>query len=517
MKKIFILLVIVSLAAILMAENVEDIITKAKASAGEGNLVESIAILEDGIKQHSNSADLLAEYGLYLSQRAGQVSFLKAGMLSNKAFKQLDEALKIDQDNINARLYRGILAVNVPKFMGKLKMGLADLEDIQTKYGSNPQLYLVSSFYLGMGYSKAEKFQAALAAFKFVMMYGKDSEYYNDAKQRYEALSGKVETTSEVNNYELAMQYYEAGDLVKASEKFKLAAKQSSHNLELHLLYARVLGDLAGQGYDETIQVDVTARAELAHEVFEILSHCVDLVPENDEVRFLRGSVAIHLPFFVESLETGISDLEYLVENGQTDEVIEDAKSLLPKAILQRKINELAIAGYEAKNNPKLQAELLSMFVSSDYSLVQTKPEGKFAKIEIQLGYRDQIAPQCAVWIEDSAGNYLKTIYVSGFAGKVKDKQEHLPRWAKSSEFRNIDAVTGASIDSGKHTLYWDYTKYNNEKFKADSFVVRTEICHWPHVQYHKQSVLVKPSEGNVFKVDGDNFLIPNLEISLSK
>ncbi len=515
MKNVFI--VLFSFFTVLFAQNIEEIIANAEKLANEKNLVEAIEILENAIIANPQSADLLAEYGLYLSQRAGEVSFLKAGLLSTKAFKQLDKALEYDPNHIKARLYRGILAVNVPKFMGKLKLGIKDLEKIQSLYGDNKELYLVSSYYLGMGYQKADRIDDAIASYKFVIMYGKDSSYYESAKAQYDKLSEHTGINSTENAYEQAMGFYESGNLEKAVENFKIATQESPNNLEMHLLYARTLGELAAQGYDESIQEDVTAMAEIAHDVFEVLSHCVELAPDNDEIRFLRASVSIQLPFFVESLETGISDLEFLASNSKDTEIKQNSKNLLTKALKLKDVDRLAKEGYKRKDNPKLRKELLKQFIEADYKLIQPKPNGKYAKIEIQLGYRDQIAPQCAVWIEDIEGNYITTIYVSGFAGKVKEKQEHLPKWANSSKFRNIDLVTSASIDSGKHVLYWDFKDFQNNLFSKNKFVVNVEICHWPHVQYQKQSIIVDRSKDNNFHSNGDSYLIPNLEITLSE
>ena len=42
--------------------------------------------------------------------------------------------------------------------------------------------------------------------------------------------------------------------------------------------------------------------------------------------------------------------------------------------------------------------------------------------IDFILGFRDELEPQTAVWIEDREGNFVRTIYVSGFSGHVKEK-----------------------------------------------------------------------------------------------
>ena len=508
MKKL--LFLIIGFSSLLFAETVEEYMSKSKVVAQSGNLKQATEIMETAVVEHPQSADAYAQYGLYLSQLAGQASFLKAGMLSDKSFNQHNKALEIEPGHMYATLYRGILGVNVPKFMGKLKQAISDLEFIQNRYGENNQIYLTSCYYLGLGYLKNKEQEKAKSNFKFIVMYGKNSSYYKDAKVQYEKLTDKSAPEEFGDNYQKAMQYLENGQLREALRHFRITAQRDSTNLELYLIYARTLGDIAGQDYDASISEDVTYRASLAHEVFEVLSHCVELAPGDDEIRFLRGSVAINLPFFVNSLNTGIEDLIYLSEQGKSNETKTQASFLLKQAKEMQQVYTLAEAGYNADSDEEKQ-KLLHQFLTTKSPIDQPKPEGDYLKIEMTLGYRDQIAPQTAVWIEDDAGNYIKTIYISGFAANVKDKQMHLPRWAESSEFRKIDAVTGASIDCGKHQFYWDFTDFTGNRVKGNKFTIHTEICHWPHVQYVERNLEIDLEKDREFRTTSSNFLIPEI------
>jgi tetratricopeptide (TPR) repeat protein len=512
MKKIIIFLLLVASVG-LFSDTIEEVISQAKELATAGELEEAAETLEKAKLENPNNPDILVELGNVYSKQAGSTSnFLKAGKLSGQAFSMMDKALVIDPAHINAHLYRGILSVNVPKFMGKLKQGIKDLELIQTKYGANQNLYMVSSYYLGKGYQKNEEYEKAVSAYKFIIMYGKETDFYQDSKTQYEVLTKETEADEKVDNYKLGMKYLEANDLYKAVEHLRLATQSRKDDLELHLVFARTLGQLAGQGYDETISEDVTTRAGIAHEVFEVLSHCVELAPGNDEILFLRGSVAVNLPFFVNSLETGIEDMEYFSQNGETDEMKGQASYLLNYAKEMQIVYDMAETGYQAETDEEKQ-HLLSQFVPTKSPIQQIEPEGEFLQIELTLGYRDQIAPQTAVWIEDENGNYLKTIYISGFAAFVKEHQMHLPRWAESSEFRDIEVVTGASIDCGKHLFYWDLTNYEGEKIEDKELVVKTEICHWPHVQYTEQALQINLKKRDSFENTGDNYLLSKLKV----
>ena len=506
-----IIIVLICLWAVICTADIHDEINLAEEEAAKGNLKEATSMMKDIVETHPESADAHAQYGSYLSQRAGQESMMKAGMLTNKAFEQFDEALALEPGHMKALLNRGILCISVPKFFGKLKQGIANLENVQKNYGSDQQLYMVTSYYLGIGHQKAGDIEAAKAALKFVVTYGRDTQFYQQAKTIYAELSEKEEEKKTEGSYEQGMKSMEAGDLSVAVVHFRQAAKENPDNLQLHLLLAQTLGKIAEQGYDESIQDDVTNRAGIANEVFEVLSHCVELAPKDEEIRFLRGSVAINLPFFVNSLETGIQDLTYLAENASSQEMQTKANYLKEQAILTRKVNELAEDGYLAETE-RHREEFLPRFIETTSPVQQTPPEGDYLQVDIRLGYRDQIEPQTAVWIEDSEGNYLKTLYVSGFAASVKEKQEHLPQWADKSKFEGIKAVTSASINCGRHTFYWDFMDNEGNISLKKEFVVCAEICHWPHVQYSKQELIVNLAEGNEFKLSSRDFLIPEIK-----
>lgn len=105
---------------------------------------------------------------------------------------------------------------------------------------------------------------------------------------------------------------------------------------------------------------------------------------------------------------------------------------------------------------------------------------GNATVIDFILGFGDELAPQTAVWIEDAQGTYVKTVYVSGFSGYVKEVQVTLPKWAKSSEFQGVDAVTSVSIDCGGHQYVWDMTDWSGKPVKPGSYTVCIEISFRP-------------------------------------
>ncbi len=499
---------------LIYAETVNEAITKAKSEIQKGQLESATKIMAKAVKDNPNSSDAEAEYGICLSQLAGKSNFLKAGMLSQKAFSHLNKALNLNPNNVNARLYRGILGVNVPKFMGKLSQAISDLEYIKLHFGQNKHIYLVSEYYLSLGYLKNNQTEKAKKGFKFIVLYGKDSQYYDSAKKEFNKLDKEKKDIESTNHYEKAMNYLEQKKYRESVKEFEFAAKNDPDNLQLHLLYAKALGNLASEGYDDTISKDVTDRASIAHDVYKVLSHCVELAPKNDNIRLLRASVGVNLPFFVNCLDEVTKDLEYLSKNGKTDKIKSEASYHLKKANEMKKVYDLAEKGFKTKS-PAKRKKMLSKFIAVADIVKPKKPKGQSLEIDLKLGYRDQIAPQTAVWIEDENGNYLKTIYISGFAAHVKETQMNLPRWAEKSKFRDIETVTGASINCGEHKFYWDFTNFNGKKINPKKFVVKAEICHWPHVQYLNQSLKINLLKGKRFHSEGDSWLIPELDAKL--
>ncbi len=114
--------------------------------------------------------------------------------------------------------------------------------------------------------------------------------------------------------------------------------------------------------------------------------------------------------------------------------------------------------------------------------------------------------------MEDSEGRFVKTLYVSGFAGYVGDKQVTLRLWAESSNFET-DAKTGASIDVGNHLFIWDLTDGEGRRVRDGEYEVRVETLFWPSMQYETASARIRVGEGPSSSVADDGRLIPYLKV----
>ena len=112
--------------------------------------------------------------------------------------------------------------------------------------------------------------------------------------------------------------------------------------------------------------------------------------------------------------------------------------------------------------------------------------------VDFVLGFQDELAPQCAVWIETKEGAFVKTIYVSGFSGYAKEQQVNLPVWSESSKFVDVDAVTRASINIGHHIYCWDLKDNSGKEVKPGEYIIKVEVAYWPSMEYQLVSVTIK-------------------------
>lgn len=81
---------IVFVSTLIYAETAEQSISKAKSEIQKGNIQKATDIMKKAVDDNLNSENAEAEYGLCLSQLAGKSNFLKAGMISQKAFVHLE-------------------------------------------------------------------------------------------------------------------------------------------------------------------------------------------------------------------------------------------------------------------------------------------------------------------------------------------------------------------------------------------------------------------------------------------
>jgi tetratricopeptide (TPR) repeat protein len=312
---------------------------------------------------------------------------------------------------------------------------------------------------------------------------------------------------------ELGKAHFAAKHYEEAEKVLKQAINLDKTNVEAYKWLVLTLREIVAKGYDERIYEDTDYRRNLAFEGYRALNKAVSLAPEDGEIRFLRGIAGVEVPFFVHKLEQGIDDLNRVLKSDVPDSTKAEALYWLGEAYQKKAMSYWIRVVSEDPNSRASKAVFDRMRPAvKRFDLSQYQPP--ILAIDFILGFRDELEPQTAVWIEDREGNFVRTIYVSGFSGHAKEKQVRLSKWARSSKFVDVDAVTGASINSGHHIYVWDLKDDSGRRVKAGEYVVKVEVAYWPSRQYQLVSAAVNLGEkGDRTVVEEGNF-VPYLEVS---
>jgi hypothetical protein len=89
---------------------------------------------------------------------------------------------------------------------------------------------------------------------------------------------------------------------------------------------------------------------------------------------------------------------------------------------------------------------------------------------------------QLAVWIEDTRGNHIRTLFATRYTatGGYKKRPVALSEWTSKFNLKNasgaeVDAVSGATPEPGVQTLVWNGTDQSGKVVPAGIYVVRME------------------------------------------
>ncbi len=523
MKSRFVMLAILTVLAVpfaaspaLAAKAVGEYISEAQALANGGKLAEAIALLQEGTKEHPMSPEIYAHLGLYTGQSAGQTTnYVEAGRLVTESFVLLDKAVEIGPENPTALLYRGIMSVKVPVFFGKLPGGISDLKKVidiseKTKGVVPPEMLVPAYSMLGEAYEASGDPVEARATYEALIKMAPESDAAKNAQARLTALAsapGKERPTvllakegdsaeiaalkkrieAEPANAKLVLDLGKA--LLDAGRFEDARAAIAAHNeidpgnADAYRILFSAASGMAQKGYDERIAGDTDLRTNLAFEVMSAAEKVVELDPKDIAARLQRGIVGIAMPFFVGKFNQGVADLEYVLANTTSPADSAQAMYWLGAARERQAMRywlEVATK-FPDTDAARMATGSMRPVVAGPDLAKQAKP---FVSIDFVLGFRDELAPQVAVWIEDAAGAHVKTVYVSGFAGNVKGNQITLPVWAEISKFAGADAVTGASIDVGHYVYVWDCMGLDGKSVKSGRYTAKVEVTHWPSGLY---------------------------------
>lgn len=109
---------------------------------------------------------------------------------------------------------------------------------------------------------------------------------------------------------------------------------------------------------------------------------------------------------------------------------------------------------------------LTALCLVFSWAHIAAQTSGQSDGIEISFTFNRQggfASNQFAVWVEDSGGRLVKTLYATKFTadGGWERREESIPLWVRKSGLANlkkpeIDAFTGATPRTGAQTYRWD-------------------------------------------------------------
>ncbi len=532
-----------------LGQTVDDFINKSNKFYQSGNLKEAAQVMEEAIEKFPEYSTAYSYLGFYRGMQAGETqNFMEAGQLIGTAYQHLDKAVELDPNNPIARFHRGVMGVNVPAFLSKLDGGIKDLEFLVKLYQQSPdQLspdFMARCYdFLGKGYHKKEKSQEAVTAWKKVIELAPETDLAINAQKNVDGLSStqKEETTSKSDDEILEKKYFLKDiDLLKkkidgdpnnislqielsrafmdneknekAQEVLENVIQKDSTNIAAYKLVMEAVGKIAEKGYDENIYTDTSYRTKLAFKVSELAERAVAIAPDDLELRLIRGNIDVSMPFFVGKLEQGIEDLNFIIHSKADQEIKAEATYWLGVAYQKKAITNWikVISKYPGTNASQLAFQSMRPSVEHFDASAYEKP---FLAIDFIMGFRDELAPQTVIWIEDQNENFIKTVYVSGFSGFAKEKQVNLPEWSDASYFSDVDAVTAASIDVGHHIYVWDLKDHKGNRVKNGEYRVNIEVAFWPSMEYQMVSVPITISSDSKKNVIEEGNLIPYVEV----
>jgi tetratricopeptide (TPR) repeat protein len=527
-------------SAAVAAKTVDEYVAEAQGHQEAGELEQADAIMQQATKEHPESATAYAYLGLYRGMQAGATDdYMAAGRLSQESFGYLNKAVELDPENLHARLYRGLMGVNVPEFFGVLDLGIKDLEFVAAAYERAPDaipvdLAVTAHQMLGAGYLKKKDKAGAKAAYEKVIELAPASEHAKAAEASIARLTPKPEVKGEFEglpveeiqarlrsdpeNVEmlvaLAQAHMDAGGYAEAEEVLRKAIEIDPTYAEAYKKLALALSLPLEEGniYDERIHDDTEWATKIVFEVMEALDKAVELAPDDIEARFYNGQMAVSFPFFAGKLDQGLEYLQMVLDSDAPENLKAEAAYWLGFGYQKKGMTYWikTVSEYSDEEAARMafagMRPALKRFDPADYK----RP---VIVVDFLLGFRDELPPQVAVWVETATGEFIRTLYVSGFSGFAREVQVVLPVWAATSKFADADAVTGASIDVGEHIYSWDLKDIVGNPVDPGRYVVKVETMHWPSMKYQmvEGAVTVGDAEDRIVVEEGD--FIPYLEV----
>ncbi|MCE5250315.1 DUF2271 domain-containing protein, partial [bacterium] len=387
---------------------------------------------------------------------------------------------------------------------------LETLRDLIVKNpGSAPDIIRFQALVaLGDGYDKKGEQQKALETWRNVVELAPNTPWAEQAEKKLKSSAVRREDSKD-RQKKLLNRLGATSPVIK-----ELSGKLEKDPDNPRVLYdlAMAIGVEAEKGYDARIYEDTTFRTNIAIEMVNLLDRASKLAPDDQNIRLACGMTSVTMPFFVNRLDKGMDDLKKVIDSSAPDSLKAEAHYWLGYAYSKKATTEWieVISKYPDSREAAMSFEEMTPQVRH---FDRASHSGPVVAIDFILGFRDELAPQTAVWIVDGRGKFIRTLYVSGFSGFIREKQVNLPEWAKSSGYSDADAVTGASIDTGHHLYVWDLTDSSGKKVGSGTYTVQVEACYWPSMNYQATSIPVTIGKKEYSRTVEEGNIIPYLGV----
>ncbi|MFZ1946240.1 MAG: DUF2271 domain-containing protein [bacterium] len=526
------LLVASAFWCVAQAKTVDQYIEEAASHQRSGDAAAAYTVMEGALAEHPDDATLYAYAGLYRGIQAGAAqTIMDASKFTSESFALLDKAVGLDAENVAARFNRGLMGIRVPEFFGRLGGAIGDLEWITATAEATPDRVpketLITAYeLLGEGYGKKGETAKAQLAWGRVIDLAPGSDRAGTAQIKLGELSkqaparapapasqpARPATPGEVSALmEKGQALVEAGDYAAAEKVFREVVAADSTNAVAYKLLGVSLAS-ADRGYDDGIAEDTTLRTSLAFEAMNYLERSVTLDPGDPEARLLRGVMGIQFPFFVNKLDQGMEDLQMVTDSDAPIQMKAQAKYWLGFGHQKKGMSYWTQIVNENPDSELVRLTLAGMRPTVAHIREESQARPCVA-VEFVLGFRDELAPQTAVWVETEKGALVKTLYISGFSGHAKQVQVVLPDYADKTGYADADAVTGASIDLGEHVYVWDLKDSAGKPVPAGRYLIKVEVSYWPSMKYQLVSATIAIGGAQAVQVVEEGDYVPYVEV----
>lgn len=519
------------------ADSPDHICIRADSLVEASDLAGAVQLLQTCAQEYPDHAGVHLKLGNVLGRKSGQdfqAGDLDAAMSCvNQSFEALETAIHLDESNVKARMTYGIMGLEIPPFFGKLKPAVLHLEAARRLLEINPtqenrESRLMVYRYLGEGYKRQKKYREAENIWKMLLTITTEGGQADAARKGLASLkeisadqqdTKQTSILSETNSIQTLL---DKGKTYLAEEKypearacFEKVMQLNEKHVEGQMLLIQAIAMDAERDYDNRVYENQDTRTHLAFDLVREMSKGVALDPQNLDLKLEYAMACLYMPFFVGKTDDGIVLLESMLQDTSLSDSMRH-EVLFGLGFGHMKKGKAYWAKLIQSDQEANEAQYIYDYYGTRESGLSRTLDQAHVQIRFHLGFQDELAPQTAVWIVDDQGNFVKTVYVSGFAGYAKEKQITLRKWGESTGFET-DGTTAASIDWGTHTYIWDLTDHEGKRVKKGTYTVWLEVSWWPTYRYALANVELPIDKKKTKIITHEEPFIPLIEAKYIK